>query len=146
MNFQAANFQRCKHAFHQCLALVQLSLHLLLLMIVQFSHLPPPLSLVSNCCLFTRCQPLYASCCTVPLYFSRYCTVRLKYFIYFLVCFLCIICVLLLLSHISRVQLCATPQMAAQAPLSLGFSRQEYWSGLPFPFPIICVQSIINLL
>ena len=29
-----------------------------------------------------------------------------------------------------------TPWTAAhQAPLSLGFSRQEYWSGLPFPFP-----------
>jgi len=24
---------------------------------------------------------------------------------------------------------------AHQAPLSMGFSRQEYWSGLPFPFP-----------
>ena len=43
---------------------------------------------------------------------------------------------LLLLSRFSRVQLCATPQMAAhQAPPSLGFSRQEHWSGLPFPFP-----------
>ena len=43
---------------------------------------------------------------------------------------------LLLLSHFSRVRLCATPQMAAhQAPLSLGFSRQEHWSGLPFPSP-----------
>ena len=32
-----------------------------------------------------------------------------------------------LLSHFSRVQLCATPQMAAhQAPPSLGFSRQEH--------------------
>jgi len=32
---------------------------------------------------------------------------------------------------ISRVRLCVTPQTAAhQAPLSLGFSRQEYWSGL----------------
>ena len=41
---------------------------------------------------------------------------------------------LLLLSHISRVRLCATPKTAAhQAPLSLGFSRQEHWSGLPFP-------------
>ena len=41
---------------------------------------------------------------------------------------------LLLLSHFSRVQLCATPQMAAhQAPPSLGFSRQEHWSRLPFP-------------
>ena len=44
---------------------------------------------------------------------------------------------LLLLSHFSRVQLCATPHMAAhQAPLSLGFSRQEHWSGLPFPSPM----------
>ena len=43
---------------------------------------------------------------------------------------------LLLLSHFSRVQLCATPQMAAhEAPLSLGFSRQEHWSGLPCPPP-----------
>ena len=30
----------------------------------------------------------------------------------------------------------ATPQTVAyQAPLSMGFSRQEYWSGLPFPAP-----------
>ena len=44
---------------------------------------------------------------------------------------------LLLLSCFSRVQLCATPEMAAhQAPLSLGFSRQEQWSGLPFPSPM----------
>ena len=44
---------------------------------------------------------------------------------------------LLLLSRFSRVRLCATPQMAAyQAPRSLGFSRQEHWSGLPFPSPM----------
>ena len=43
---------------------------------------------------------------------------------------------LLLLSRFSRVRLCATPYMAAhQAPPSLGFSRHEYWSGLPFPSP-----------
>ena len=43
---------------------------------------------------------------------------------------------MLLLSHFIRVQLCATPQTAAhQAPLSMGFSRQEYWSGQPFPSP-----------
>ena len=43
---------------------------------------------------------------------------------------------LLLLSHFSRVRLCGTPQTAAhQAPLSLGFSRQEYWSGFQFPSP-----------
>ena len=39
---------------------------------------------------------------------------------------------LLLLSRFSRVRLCATPETAAhQAPPSLGFSRQEHWSGLP---------------
>ena len=44
---------------------------------------------------------------------------------------------LLLLSRFSRVRLCATPEMAVhQAPLSLGFSRQEHWSGLPFPSPM----------
>ena len=44
---------------------------------------------------------------------------------------------LLLLSCFSRVQLCAIPLTAAhQAPPSLGFSRQEHWSGLPFPSPM----------
>ena len=34
-------------------------------------------------------------------------------------------------------QSCVIPQMAArQAPLFLGFSRQEHWSGLPFPSPM----------
>ena len=38
---------------------------------------------------------------------------------------------------VSCVRLCATPQTAAhQAPPSLGFSRQEHWSGLPFPSPM----------
>ena len=36
-------------------------------------------------------------------------------------------------------QLCLTPcipwTVGHQAPLSMGFSRQEYWSGLPFPSP-----------
>ena len=37
---------------------------------------------------------------------------------------------------LSRVRLFATPQtVACQGPLSMGFSRQEYWSGSPFPFP-----------
>ena len=44
---------------------------------------------------------------------------------------------LLLLSPFSRVRLCVTPQTEAhQAPPSLGFSRQEHWSGLPFPSPM----------
>ena len=37
---------------------------------------------------------------------------------------------------LSRVQLFATPwTVAYQAPLCMGFSRQEYWSGLPFASP-----------
>ena len=37
---------------------------------------------------------------------------------------------------LSRVQLFATPWTAAyQAPSSMGFSRQEYWSGVPLPSP-----------
>ena len=44
---------------------------------------------------------------------------------------------LLLLSLFSCVWLCATPWTAPhQAPPSLGFSRQEHWSGLPFPSPM----------
>ena len=44
---------------------------------------------------------------------------------------------LLLLSRFSRVRLCATTETAAhQALPSLGFSRQEHWSGLPFPSPM----------
>ena len=43
---------------------------------------------------------------------------------------------LLLLSHFSHVLLCATLWAAAcQAPLSMGFSRHEYWSELPCPTP-----------
>ena len=49
---------------------------------------------------------------------------------------------LLLLSHFSRVRLCATPETAAhQAPLSLGFSRQEHWSGLHFLLQCMKVKS-----
>ena len=45
------------------------------------------------------------------------------------------ICVCVL-SHFSRVGLFVTPwTVAHQAPPSMGFSRQEYWSGLPFPSP-----------
>ena len=49
---------------------------------------------------------------------------------------------------LSRVLLFVTPPTVAhQAPLSVGFSRQEYWSGLPFPTPgngtrVSCVSCI----
>ena len=46
------------------------------------------------------------------------------------------ICLLLGLSRFSHVRLCVTLWTAAhRAPPSTGFSRQEYWSGLPFPSP-----------
>jgi len=56
---------------------------------------------------------------------------------------------LLLLSHFCRVRLCATPETAAhQAPPSLGFSRQEHWSGLPFPSlkSIVTATRIVRIL
>ena len=40
------------------------------------------------------------------------------------------------MKSLSRIQLFATPwTVGHQAPLSMEFSRQEYWSGLPFPSP-----------
>ena len=36
---------------------------------------------------------------------------------------------------LSYVRLFVTPQTAARQALSMGFARQEYWSGLPFPPP-----------
>ena len=47
----------------------------------------------------------------------------------------------LLPSHFSHVQLCATPWTAAyQAPPSMGFFRQQYWSGVPLPSPNFSVR------
>ena len=52
-----------------------------------------------------------------------------------------------MLNHFSCVRLLATPwTVAHQAPLSLGFSRQEYWSGLPClplgDLPDLGIQSV----
>ena len=54
---------------------------------------------------------------------------------------------------LSRVRLLATPWTAAyQVPPSMGFSRQEYWSGLPLPSPPLCwewlnhTKNMINLI
>ena len=45
---------------------------------------------------------------------------------------------------LSRVRLLANAWTAAyQAPPSMGFSRQEYWSGVPLPSPGICPENII---
>ena len=43
-----------------------------------------------------------------------------------------------MLSRFGHIRLCVTLWAAIhQAPLSTGFSRQEYWSGLPFPSPAL---------
>ena len=48
---------------------------------------------------------------------------------------------------LSHVQLFTTPWTAAhQAPLSMGFSRQEYWSGVPLPSPAISLKGILFLI
>ena len=63
--------------------------------------------------------------------------VNIKYLLYY-PCYMIHLCSLLPLlpSRFSRVRLCATPWTAAsQASPSMGFSRQEHCSGLPFPSP-----------
>ena len=107
-------------------------------------------------CLFQRCLPFmehfYNSCFKVcqiiPATMLFQCwwlfivPSKLR-FSWFFICQVILNCILkyyetllLLLSRFS-VQLCVTPKMAAhQAPQSLGFSRQEHWSGLPFPSPM----------
>ena len=53
---------------------------------------------------------------------------------------------LLLLGCFSRVRLLATPWTRAyQAPPSMGFSRQEYWSGVPSPSPNMSLGNPIIL-
>ena len=57
----------------------------------------------------------------IPIIFYRF---------YHLHCYVCV------LSRFSYIRLCATPwTVVRQAPLYMEFSRQEYWSGLPFPPP-----------
>ena len=46
---------------------------------------------------------------------------------------------------LSCVRLLTTPWTAAhQAPLSMGFSRQEYWSGVPLPSPVTNLDSVLK--
>ena len=97
-----ANFQRCEHVSgsrkilcHQGQAWMksQLTLCLLLLMTLQLYHLAPPIPppVSNSSCLFTWCQPLYASYYTV-CFKALYRKFENVFFI-FCVCFLCITCV-----------------------------------------------------
>ena len=79
------------HSISQVWVKLWLALHLLSLTILQLYHflpsLPPPVS--SSSCLFTQCQPLRASSCTILLYFSRYCAIRFTFCLFFLCYYLC---------------------------------------------------------
>ena len=83
--FSRQNQNLC-HQHPVCMKL-QLALCLLLLTILQLSHrsplLPPPVTHLACSLDASPC----ASCCTVLLYFSRYCTVRLKMLSLFCVCY-----------------------------------------------------------
>ena len=82
-------------------------------------------------CIFWSLIPCWLICLRV---FSPMLSVF--YFVDGFLCCAALLLLLLLLSRFSCVRLCATPETAAhQAPPSLGFSRQEHWSGLPFPSP-----------
>ena len=58
-------------------------------------------------------------------------------------------CMKVKVKSLSRVQLLATPWTAAhQAPLSMGVSRQEYWSRLPLPYlgkPLIVINTMAKI-
>ena len=104
-----------------CLLLIQLKYQSLLAMTL---HLPNFLAT------FRRVPGLYpwTSVCYLCLFSSAFILMTLNSVSKLL---------LLLLSRFSRVRLCATPLTAAhQVPPTLGFSRQEHWSGLPFPSPM----------
>ena len=55
------------------------------------------------------------------------------------------VCVFVCAQLLSPVRLFVTPwTVANQAPLSMGFTRQEYWSGLLFPFPGVLLNPAIK--
>ena len=56
-----------------------------------------------------------------------------------------LLCVYVCVFVLSRVRLCDPKDCSPQAPLSMGFSRQEYWSGLPFPPPGDLPDPVIQL-
>ena len=74
---------------------------------------------------------------------SRYWVKREKCVNWLRISFRCACMHACMLSHLSRVQLFVTPMDCR--PVSLGFSKQEYWSRLPFPSPGIFLTQGSNL-
>ena len=81
----------------------------------------------------------------ITLDLDKYCFLNLLILLFYLPIYMCVMghyvkffffSIVWVLSYLSHVQLCETLwTVAHQAPLSIGFSRQEYWSGLPYPPP-----------
>ena len=93
MNLQVVNSQGCEHVSLSSkepepvsstsgMSEIGACPPLLLLTILQLYHFPSPLPppINNSSCLFTWCQPLYASCNKVLLYFSWHYTIELKLF------------------------------------------------------------------
>ena len=81
--------------------------------------------------------PFYENTLISPLGYilpSMISLLKLQYFLYLNVCFF-------IGDAKTKILILATPWTAAyKAPLSMGFSRQEYWSGLPLPSPVMRVE------
>ena len=90
---ELSKMQMCVHMSSHVSPIMQLALCLLLLMILQLYHLPPPLPspLINSSFLFTRYQSLYASCCTV-LFRVLYCEVTHVVFIFCICIFMYCLC------------------------------------------------------
>ena len=74
----------------------------------------------------------FFSCCGLMVFFYIMLVFSSLWFLWIYCMFLICVC-----ESLSCVWLLVTPwTVAHQAPLSMGFSRQEYWSGLPFPPPL----------
>ena len=70
------------------------------------------------------------------IYVYTYVYIYLCIYIYTHTIHICILCIDSAVKLLSCVQIFATPwTVAYQASPSMGFSQQEYWSGLPFPSP-----------
>ena len=82
------------------------------------------------------CQYLH-SAHVLHVIFMTYLKLIIFFHIFFYVLvYMYIIVHVYVLSHFSCVRLCATLQIVSRwSPLSMGFFKQEYWSGLPFPHP-----------
>ena len=68
-----------------CLTYIVMCVHPIRVVVLLFTLIYTTVEYITfTSYLFTQYQPLCASCCALLLYFSRYCTVRLKMLLYFL--------------------------------------------------------------